>query len=245
MRTLRRSTERQHVRSGKEDIRLTFYAHESPGPPTDGFGILDKLDDVSLAPGGGSSVGRKGEPAEVIIYAYEGAVAQEDSAGGSAVVHCGEFEHSARGPRVLYKRANTSRTDSARIFEIFLQPSEVGLVCARQQKRFTAAMRHNRPCVVASPDGRYGSLHIRQDAIIHSSILDPGRHLIHELLPGRSAWLHVICGQVALQDLILAEGDGAGITLEPAVSVTAEESSEILLIDLGPRLRAVPTSASP
>jgi hypothetical protein len=76
-------------------------------------------------------------------------------------------------------------------------------------------------------------LKILQDALIYSSILDPGHHLIHELLPGRSAWLHVIRGEAVMQDIIIREGDGVGIHAEPSVSITAQEHSEILLIDLG------------
>jgi redox-sensitive bicupin YhaK (pirin superfamily) len=77
-------------------------------------------------------------------------------------------------------------------------------------------------------------LHTLQDALIYSSILDPGHHPIHELLPGRSAWLHVICGEATLHDIVLTQGDGVGVTMEPLVSLTAQEHTEILLIDLGP-----------
>ena len=85
-----------------------------------------------------------------------------------------------------------------------------------------------------SPDRRKGSLRILQDALVFSSVLDPGHHLIHELLPERSAWLHVICGEATLQDFILTQGDGVGVTIEPSVSLTAQEKTEILLVDSGP-----------
>ena len=103
--------------------------------------------------------------------------------------------------------------------------------------RFPVALRHNLLCVIASPDGRKKSLKIIQDAFIYSSILDPGHHLVHELLPGRSAWLHVICGEAAMQEIILTEGDGFGVVVEPSLSVTAQENCEILLVDLGPKSR--------
>jgi redox-sensitive bicupin YhaK (pirin superfamily) len=88
-------------------------------------------------------------------------------------------------------------------------------------------------CIVASPDGRQGSLRIHRDALVCSSVLDPGHHLIHELLPGRTAWLHVICGEATFHDTILNPGDGVGVTIERSVSLTARESTEILLVDLG------------
>jgi redox-sensitive bicupin YhaK (pirin superfamily) len=95
------------------------------------------------------------------------------------------------------------------------------------------AQRHNLPCVVASPDGRKGSLRIHQDVVICSSVLDPGHHFVHELPPGRSAWLHAVDGQATLNDIILSRGDGVGFTLEPSISLTAQENTEVLLVELG------------
>ena len=64
-------------------------------------------------------------------------------------------------------------------------------------------------------------------------MLGRGKHVVHELREGRSAWLHLVEGEVTLGDLVLSSGDGAGLTAERAVSLTAREETEILLIDLG------------
>jgi redox-sensitive bicupin YhaK (pirin superfamily) len=139
----------------------------------------------------------------------------------------------AIGRGIHHKETNASRTHWVHIFRISLRPSEVEPNRAHEQIRFAAAERRNVLCIVASPDGRQGSLRIRQDALVCSSVLDPGRHLVHELLPGRSAWLHVICGEAASHDVILSNGDGVGVTTERSVSLTALEKTEILLVDLG------------
>jgi redox-sensitive bicupin YhaK (pirin superfamily) len=107
------------------------------------------------------------------------------------------------------------------------------LKCGHKLKRFSAAERQGILRVVASPDGRKGSLRIRQDASIYSAMLDPGQHLIHELSPGRRAWLHVVRGEVTLDDEVLVAGDGVGYRAERAVSFTARTEGEILLLDLG------------
>jgi redox-sensitive bicupin YhaK (pirin superfamily) len=170
---------------------------------------------------------------EIISYMHKGAIVQEDSTGDSGVVLAGEFQRMTIGHGIRHKETNASRTNWAHIFRISLYPVEAGRASAHEQKRFAAAQRHNMLCVIASPDGRKGSLRILQDALIFSSILDPGHHLIYELLPGRSAWLHVIDGEATLQDFVLTQGDGAGISIEPAVSLTAQEDTEILLVELG------------
>jgi hypothetical protein len=75
--------------------------------------------------------------------------------------------------------------------------------------------------------------HIQQDSLVYSSVLDPGHHLVRALLPERGVWLHVICGEVTLHDIVLSQGDGAVVTIEPSVSLTALENTEMLLVDLG------------
>ena len=80
--------------------------------------------------------------------------------------------------------------------------------------------------------------------LMYSALLVSGQHVVHELLQGRSAWLHVVQGEVALGGLVLATGDGAGITAERAVSFTAREESEILLLDLGEQMPKSPKNGT-
>jgi hypothetical protein len=101
-------------------------------------------------------------------------------------------------------------------------------------------------CVVASHDGRHGSLRIAQDALMHSSILEPGQHVVHELEGDRIAWLHVVQGEVGLGDVVLGTGDGAGIVADRAVSITARQVAEILLLNLNqsPRVDGISSAGS-
>ena len=235
--TLRRNAERRHVQRGKYDTWHTFCPREDGGSPTDDFGLLTTFNEIRLPPGG-VSANHSHKEAEIVTYVYKGALAQEDSTGSSGVIYAGEFQRMTTGDGIRHKETNASRTDWTHLFRISLHPSEVGLDCTHEQDRFAAAQRHNVLCVTASPDGRKKSLRTLQDALVYSSILDSGHHIIHELLPGRSAWVHIICGEATLDGLILTQGDGAGITIEPTVSLTAQESTEILLVDLGPAPRS-------
>jgi quercetin 2,3-dioxygenase len=230
--TVRRAAERHHVRRGKHELWLTFSAQEHTGPLGASFGALAAFNEMRLSCGVGFATHPRDE-AEILTYVYEGSLAQQDSTGNSGVIHAGEFQRVTTGRGVRYRETNASRTDCAHLFRIFLHPLEVGLDYAHEQKRLVAAQRRNVLCVVASPDGRKGSLHIHQDTLIYSSILDCGHHLVHELLPQRTAWLHIVCGEATLNDIVLTQGDGVGIAMEPSVSLTVQENAEILLIDLG------------
>jgi redox-sensitive bicupin YhaK (pirin superfamily) len=101
-----------------------------------------------------------------------------------------------------------------------------------EKKRFTLAERRGILKLIASPDGKDNSLKIQQDVEMYSTLIQKGNHMIHELRPGRKAWLHVVKGQIDLSGLLLHAGDGAGFTDETAVSFTAQEPTEILLFDL-------------
>jgi redox-sensitive bicupin YhaK (pirin superfamily) len=238
MLTLRRNAERDHVRQGARESWRTFLASTSRLAPTAGFGVIVAIDEIRIPPNGISAPCPGEDPgtedAEAVTYVCAGAIAYEDSAGDSGVLHAGEFQHVVVGRGTRHRETNASRSEWAHVLRITLLPSVAGLEGPREQRRFAAAQRHNILCVVASFDGRRGSLRLGQDALVCSSVLDPGHHLIHELPPGRSAWLQLIGGEVALQNDILGGGDGAWVTAEPSVSFTARLSTEVLLVDSGP-----------
>ncbi len=229
---LRRAKERHHDRRRAREVWLTFHPEDGAGPLAGGFGTLEILDEHRLPPGAGVPRHPRHE-AEIVTYVREGALAYEDSTGSSGVLHAGEFQRMTAGRGIRHSETNPSRTDSAHVFQIWLRPSQAELQPSLEQKRFSAANRHGVLCIVASPDGRRGSLRIHQDALVCSAMLDPGQHVVHELTPGRTAWLHLVQGEVTLGDIVLTTGDGAGVTAEHAVSFTAREETEILLLDLG------------
>jgi quercetin 2,3-dioxygenase len=230
--TVCRATERHHEQSRKLETWLTFDPLNRSGTLSDGLGNIENVKESRLAPGAGVPRA-SGHDAEILTYVCEGALAYENSLGSSGVVQAGEFQHVTTGRGLHHSKTNASRTDWAHFFQIWLRPSEADLDPGHEQKRFTTAQRRGELCVVASFDARRGSLRIHQDALIYSALLDPGQHVVHELAQGRSVWIHLVQGEVALGDIVLTTGDGAGITAERAVSLTASEESEILLVDLG------------
>ena len=230
--TVRRAQVRYHGQTAKQETWLTFDPQDRADPLVGGFGTLEILNEVRLAPGAGVPRNARYE-AEILTYVHEGVLAYEDSVGHSGVVQAGEFQRVTSGHGLRHSKMNASRTDWAHFFQMWLHPSEAELEPEHVEKRFSAAERRSGLCVVASYDARRGSLRIHQNALVYSALLDPGQHVVHELSQDRSAWLHVVQGEVSLGDLVLAAGDGAGVTTERAVSFTAGEKSEILLVDLG------------
>ncbi len=231
MMVVRRAKERRHERSGKQELWLTFNAQANADPLAHGFNSLQVLDERRLPPGRGSPPSPHRD-AEIITYVLEGTLAYDDSMGRSGVLTAGEFRRMTAGHSVTCTETNPSRTDGAHVFQLSLRSRDAGMQPGHEQKRFSAAERRGRLCLVASSDARLGSLHLREDALVYSALLERGHHIVHDLALGRAAWLHVVVGQVTLGDAALFAGDGAGISGERPVSFTAREESEILLLDL-------------
>jgi hypothetical protein len=235
MLTLRRGIQRRQKRHREQVVWLTFYPQDGPIRLADGFGALVILDEGLLPPGPGVLLGARGD-AEMVTYVREGALGYRDSTGRSGVLLAGEFQWAACGRGVRHRQSNASRISWTRVFRIGLDPCDTGLERGDERKRFSLADRRGRLCVVASSDGRDGSLRLHQDALIYSALLHPGQHVVHELLQGRRAWLHLVQGDATLGDVALSTGDGAGITAERAISLTAWAETEILLFDLSGQL---------
>lgn len=237
MMTLRRNADRRHVQHGDHQTWYTFHRQDHPDAVESGAGVLIDFNEVLLPPGAGT-VPYPGMDAEIVTYVFQGALAQEDSSGRSSVIRAGAFQRSATSPGVHYVATNASPGNWSHLFQIFLRPSHTRFDHPTECKHFTAAQRRNGLCLVASPDGRSGSLRVFQNVLISSIILDLGHHFFYALPPGRSAWLHVLHGEASMHELVLGPGDSVSVTLEPAVSLTVQESTELLLVEFCARPRA-------
>jgi redox-sensitive bicupin YhaK (pirin superfamily) len=243
--TFRRSAERHHVQRGKRDVWCTFNPKKSRDPLAGGFGTLNAFNELLIPPG--ASVPSLPFPdAEVITYVFEGALSCKSPTGRAGVTYAGEFHRRSTVLGHRHRETNSSRSAWTRIFQISLPSSPGGLPPGRESKRFTVAQRRGVLCVVASHDGRNGSLRIQARAQVVSAILDSGRHLAYELAPRSRAWLHVVAGEVQVGGVVLDTGDGAGIAAEHAVSCLARNDGEILLVALSePQPRSFSEGFSP
>lgn len=227
---LRRAQQRYDDRRGEQSAWLTFYAQPADDALAHGFGGLEVLDEVRLPP---TSTSKRHEQrySETITYVVTGALVYEDSLGRSGVLQAGEFRCVAAARGVHFGETNASSHDWTHLIRIGLHPSG-RFPSTAEQKRFSAADRRDRLCLIAGPNPRDGELRVREDALVYSALLQPGQHLVHDLGAERRAWLHVVSGEIALDDLLLTQGDGIGVSATRSVSFTARTDAEILLIDV-------------
>lgn len=228
---IRKSADRGHFNHGWLDTFHTFSFSDYYDPQQMGFRSLRVMNEDRVSPGMG--FGMHGHrDMEIVTCVLSGALEHRDSLGNGEVLRPGEFQHMTAGSGIRHSEFNPSKTEAAHLYQIWLLPRATGLTPRYEQKAFDAAGRENQWQLVASPTGANGSLSIEQDAEIFLATLAAGKNLSYELNLNRHAWLQVLRGAVQLGDMPLAAGDGAAISNEPRVEVSATDSSEWMLFNL-------------
>ncbi|MBX3425745.1 MAG: pirin family protein [Pirellulales bacterium] len=228
---LRRSNERGHYDHGWLNTYHTFSFGEYHDPKFMGFRPLRVMNEDCVSPGEGFGT-HPHRDMEIVSYVLEGALEHRDSMGNGEVLSPGEFQRNTAGTGITHSEFNPSAKDLLHFYQIWLFPEKKGLPPSYEQKGFPVEERLNRLCLVAAPDGADGALMIHQDARIFLSQLEAGQSLEHPIAAGRYAWLQVLRGQVTANGEALTTSDGAAVSDERALRITAEAPAEIMLFDL-------------
>ncbi len=228
---IRRSDDRGRADHGWLDTRHTFSFAGYYDPEHMGFRSLRVLNDDRVVPGAGFPA-HPHRDMEIVSYVVEGALAHEDSLGTGSTIRPGDVQRMTAGTGVTHSEFNPSDTEGARFLQIWILPERLGLPPSYEQKHFPEEERRGRFRLVASPDGKEGSITIRQDASIFAALLKERESVRHEFAPGRHGWLQVVRGGVDLGPHRLQEGDGAAISGERSVEIAGRGDAEILFFDL-------------
>jgi hypothetical protein len=136
------------------------------------------------------------------------------------------------GTGIHHSEFNHSQTQPVHFLQIWIVPERMGLQPGYEQRSYSDADKRNRLRLIASRDGRDGSVTVHQDADVFASMLEAGARLVHPLRQGRKAWVQVVRGAVQIDGVRLSTGDGAGIEDQPEIMIEADEDAELLLFDL-------------
>jgi redox-sensitive bicupin YhaK (pirin superfamily) len=229
--TVRTADERGHGRHGWLDTRHTFSFNDYYDPRHMGFRVLRVINEDRVEAGQGFPL-HGHRDMEIISYVLDGALAHRDSLGNGSVLHAGELQCMSAGTGIRHSEFNSSQEKSVHFYQIWLLPDRQGLTPRYDQRAIPIEERQGRFRVVATPDGRDGSLTIHQNAEVFLALLSAGEKVAHTLVPSRYAWLQVLHGSVRINDTSLNAGDGAAVSDELVVNMFAIEPSEVMLFDL-------------
>lgn len=225
---LRKASDRGHANFGWLDSYHSFSFGRYYDPAQMGFSALRVINDDTVAPGAGFDT-HGHQDMEILSLVLQGSIAHKDSAGNTEVLPAGEYQLMSAGRGIYHSEFNASNTEPLKFLQIWLQPNQFGGAPGYQQKAFG----ENRGLtLILSPDGRDGSLTLRQDALLYQLMLASGEAEHVSIRPGRKMYLHLISGELTVLGQRLQAGDGIKIADETTLVLAAQGAVKALLFDL-------------
>lgn len=227
---LRRASERGYADHGWLRSYHTFSFAHYHDPAHMGFRALRVINEDRVAGGQGFGA-HPHRDMEILSYVLDGAMEHRDSLGNGAVMRPGDVQRMSAGTGVRHSEFNHSPSEGLHFLQIWIEPDTLGLTPSYEQKAFPAQDQPSGWRLIASRDGRAGSVTVHQDLNLYL-----GRFAGGEQSPApiaRHAWLHLVRGTAKVNGERLSAGDAAAFSPGEAISLEGIEDAEVLLFDLG------------
>lgn len=229
--SIRKSNQRGHFDHGWLNTYHTFSFDQYYDPRYMGFRDLRVINEDFVAPGRGFPM-HSHRDMEIITYILEGALKHEDSMGNGSVIRPGDVQRMTAGGGVRHSEKNASEGERVHLLQIWILPNAENLPPGYEQKAFSEEERRGQLRLIASRDGRDGSVSLNQDVSLFASIIEAGREVAYEIDPKRYAWIQVARGALTVNDEKAEQGDGVVVVAETNLTIKADEPAELLLFDL-------------
>jgi len=237
MQTIRRSSDRGYADHGWLKSFHSFSFADYYDPANSGWSNLRVINEDRIAPGTG--FGTHGHrDMEIVSYVLSGELAHRDSIGtgepGSAtgVIRPGDVQRMSAGRGVQHSEFNHAPDQTTHFLQIWIEPNVRGIAPSYEQKRFDDAAKRGVLRLVASPDGRDGSVTLHADASISAALVDGAEAIERDLDAGRKTYVHVVRGSVDVNGTRLDAGDAAALSGERRLALTNGDDAEVLVFDL-------------
>ena len=230
MNQIRRSNERGHANHGWLDSYHSFSFADYYDPRQMGWSALRVINEDRVQPGRG--FGTHGHrDMEIISYVLEGALGHEDSMGNGSTIRPGDVQRLSAGTGITHSEFNHEKAGATHFLQIWIEPSAAGIAPSYEQKSFSAEQKRGRLCLIASADGRDGSVSIHQDARVFAGLFDGAEHARHAVAANRKGYVHVVRGSARVNGSELGAGDALKADGGDIV-IDAGRDAEVLLFDL-------------
>lgn len=226
---IRRASERGHGQTHWLESRHSFSFADYHDPDWMGYRALRVINEDWIAP-------RSGFPnhphanMEILTYVLDGVIEHRDSEGSASRLHPGDVQVMSAGRGIVHSEANPSSQEALHLYQIWIEPDRRGTAPGYRERHFELPRNALRP--IASPDGRAGSLEIKQDAVVSVLRLDEGTDFELPTDPERHVWMQVARGEAAIEGSGIEAGDGVALHGQGATSVHAQGDFEALVFDL-------------
>ncbi len=200
-------------------------------PEEMGFGPLIVINEDRVEPAKGFGThGHK--DMEIITYVINGALEHKDSMGTGSVIQYGDVQRMSAGTGVMHSEFNHSDSERVHFLQIWIEPNVKNIEPSYEEKHFDLPSKTGKLRLIASPDGRDDSVLIHQDAYLYASILNASDAVAYTLAEHRSAYVHIVRGQVDINGITLKTGDALKVKEISLLEFNHAHEVELLLFDL-------------
>ncbi len=227
---IRKSDERGYADHGWLKSYHTFSFAEYHDRNHMAFRTIRVINEDFVAPGKGFDTHPHANM-EIVSYIVSGSLAHKDSMGNVKAVHAGEVQAMTAGSGVTHSEFNPSESEPVHLLQIWIMPRIKGLTPSYAELKPTAEQRSKELLLIASPDGREGSVLINQDVELYRGKLPSGKKLGIKLVHGGNAWVQLIEGELEVNGQLLRQGDAVGVQEEESLSLVAKTDAHFLVFD--------------
>lgn len=225
------ASSRGHFTNEWLDSHHSFSFSDYYNPERMNFSILRVINEDYVATKSGFAM-HGHRDMEIVTYVLEGALSHKDSLGNGSTIVPGDVQRMSAGRGILHSEFNDSATDTVHLLQIWLLPHLKGIQPGYAQTHFPLANRRGQLKLVASQDGREGSLSMNADASLYASVLHTGNTVAYTKPAQRAVYVHVARGELILNGTHLQAGDAAAISDETSLAFSTASNTEFLLFDL-------------
>jgi quercetin 2,3-dioxygenase len=213
------------------DSYHTFSFGNFQDPNRMGFRSLRVINEDRVIPGAGFAT-HGHRDMEILTYVLDGELAHKDSLGNGSTIRPGDVQIMSAGTGIQHSEFNASQDNLVHFLQIWMLPNEINLTPRYEQHHFLPEEKQGKLRLVASPDGRDGSVVIHQDINLYVAVLSSDDRITLEVKRDRFAWIQVARGTLTLNGESLREGDGVQIESPESLELTTKANAEILIFDL-------------
>ena len=229
---LRRAAERGYADHGWLKSFHSFSFADYHDPAHMGFGPLRVINEDRVAAGMG--FGTHGHrDMEIISYVLDGALAHKDNMGNGSTIRPGDVQRMSAGTGVTHSEFNHSKEAVTHFLQIWIQPNVNGVKPSYEEKHFDAASKRGRLRLIASWDGREGSVSIHQNASLYAALLDGDERASLALPAGHLGYVHVAKGRLTLNGVSMEAGDAMKLAGPADIVLEQASDADVLVFDLG------------
>jgi len=226
------SQTRGEANHGWLKAKHTFSFADYHNPERVRFGPLRVINEDRIAPGQGFGT-HPHKDMEIVTYPITGAIEHKDSMGNGTVITAGEVQRMTAGTGVQHSEFNHSHDDELHLLQIWLFPEQKDLEPGYEQKMFSREEKLNQLRLIASRDGRDGSVTVHQHVDLYASILEAGAEVELPIADSNKVFVQVVRGDISVNGQKATAGDGIQITDQDQLTIAGHSEAEFLLFNMG------------